>query len=242
MISTVISYCSLDEKFIDANINECLKFSDEVIIVYFDHLLNGKLENDTKLINILRKYQKAKGIKIEFDRNKDSKYHHNLARWIGYKYASNDWLLFLDADEIPDGKGFYSILSNLIVKPQLCYFFTCFWYFRRPEYQSTVTEQCGLLINKCNITSELIFSDKERWQPKFMNTLSHSVVSYPYIHHFSWVRTKAEMLAKVSSWAHKEERDWVNLVEKEFRGDFQGTDFIHGYSYREVKNIFKIES
>ena len=59
-------------------------------------------------------------------------------------------------------------------------------------------------------------------------------------HHFSWVRTKEEMLKKVRSWGHKGDRNWIELVEKEFSTDFQKTDFIHGYQYKIVEPLFNI--
>lgn len=48
------------------------------------------------------------------------------------------------------------------------------------------------------------------------------------------------MIRKVKSWSHNLDRDWVTLVEKEFEHDFNGTDFIHGYSFKEVKNNFNM--
>ena len=59
-------------------------------------------------------------------------------------------------------------------------------------------------------------------------------------HHYSWVRTKAQLLKKVSSWAHKDDRNWAAFVEEEFSRPFNGTDFVHGFSYTTVKNIFTI--
>ena len=62
----------------------------------------------------------------------------------------------------------------------------------------------------------------------------------PVIHHFSWVRTKDEMLQKVNSWGHRFDRDWGKLVEEEFTRPFNGTDFVHGYNYDVVKNEFNL--
>jgi hypothetical protein len=62
----------------------------------------------------------------------------------------------------------------------------------------------------------------------------------PLFHHFSWVRTEQEMLKKVKSWGHKKDRNWEQLVINEFSKPFQGTDFVHGYSFREVLAPFSI--
>jgi hypothetical protein len=62
----------------------------------------------------------------------------------------------------------------------------------------------------------------------------------PMFHHYSWVRTKDEMLKKVSAWGHKADRDWKQLVEQEFLEPFAGIDFIHGYQYKKTDSLFDI--
>ena len=41
----------------------------------------------------------------------------------------------------------------------------------------------------------------------------------PFIHHYSWVRTKEECLQKGRTWGHKNEENWTEIVEKTFRGE-----------------------
>ena len=61
------------------------------------------------------------------------------------------------------------------------------------------------------------------------------------MHHFSWVRTKEQMLKKVKSWAHQGDKQWVSLIEEEFKYSFKGRDFVHNYKFIDVENIFKID-
>ena len=63
----------------------------------------------------------------------------------------------------------------------------------------------------------------------------------PFVHHYSWVRTKEEMLKKVENWGHKHDKNWTSLIEEEFSRPFNGTDFVHGYSYNIVENKFNIK-
>ena len=63
----------------------------------------------------------------------------------------------------------------------------------------------------------------------------------PLIHHYSWVRTKEEMLKKVLNWGHKNDKNWSDLIEEEFSRPFNGTDFVHGYNYNIVENKFNIK-
>jgi len=61
------------------------------------------------------------------------------------------------------------------------------------------------------------------------------------IHHYSWVRTKEEMLKKVSNWGHARDKgDWKELVEMEYSRPFNGQDFLHNYQYIIVDNKFNI--
>jgi hypothetical protein len=39
------------------------------------------------------------------------------------------------------------------------------------------------------------------------------------------------MLKKVSTWAHKTDKNWNALIEEEFSREFNGTDFVHNYKY-----------
>ena len=48
------------------------------------------------------------------------------------------------------------------------------------------------------------------------------------------------MLKKVHNWGHKHDKPWKELVEKEFEKEFDGTDFIHGYTYTIVENKFNL--
>jgi hypothetical protein len=124
--------------------------------------------------------------------------------------------------------------------------FSCYWYFRNVENQATSREYCGLLTNMKKTTYEMMFTHCERWfnwiykdlKVAWQCTLGYEVI----MHHFSWVRSKDEMLRKVKSWAHSKDRNWEESVKEEFSRPFNGRDFIHGYSYTKVLNRFNIRN
>jgi hypothetical protein len=58
----------------------------------------------------------------------------------------------------------------------------------------------------------------------------------PMIHHYSWVRTKEQMLQKVKAWGHNADKDWVSLIEEEFSRPFNGKCFVNNYSYEVLDN------
>lgn len=239
MISVVISYCSNDEAFIEPLLSECKKFSHDIVVVSPNHFLDG--EYDTNLKDLSQ--ASVKHLIYPWEVDKDPKYWHNHSRFLGLQAATQDYILFLDADEIPNGdlmKGFLEEGHHLSV-PIVT--FECYWYFREPIYQAEQTERCGAIFHRGHITEELIYHSMERWsfeltQTPYIDKARHN--NQIIMHHLSWVRTKEQMLKKVNSWAHKSDKHWVSLIHQEFEYPFKGRDFVHNYKFKEVSNIFNI--
>lgn len=258
-ITTIIQYNTNDIEFLKSNLQQSSKFSDNIIVTICDYLFNGEKENEdllNKSYQIISEFEKSTIIKIKYDTNNyyPPHYYHNLSRFVGAMSAKTDWLFFLDCDEIVTDKFKDWFDSNK--EKELAFIFNCYWYFREPIYRAKTEEAAGLLIRKSDCKDWDLFSKLERAQfyqdlynkDKLYN-INHG---YEYrivdnsgellMHHFSWVRDKQQMLSKVKNWGHKDDKDWVSLVEEEFSRDFNGTDFIHGYQYDIVDNIFNIKS
>ena len=252
MISTIMLYSTNEFRFLEANLKQLSKFSDEIIITICSHFFSGEPENEDLLktsLDIISNYSKCIVKIFEWeDLNKKPRYYHNLSRKIGTCMAKNEWLLFVDADEIPDDN--FKDWFDTIKHTENAYVLTCSWYFRQPIYRAKSNETNGLVVLKkdCNWDVD---SDQEREQlfQKLWNEnrIFHGHISpvlgldgQVLIHHYSWVRSKEQMIKKVKNWSHKYDRDWVTLVEEEFSRDFNGTDFVHNYSYEIVENKFKI--
>lgn len=242
-ISTVISYCSLDARFLEKCIQQAGAFSKEVVVVSADHRFNGSPEDTSALSEIRGRYPLVRFIELKWSDHSNSRYWHNAMRWAGKEAASTPWVMFLDADEIPEGERMRAFLEKQTMV-QDAYVFSCYWYFRDATLQAKKTEFCGLLIRKDLLTESMVFSEHERWECKQHPQLKIADMvtdqGKSLIHHYSWVRTKAEMLQKVASWGHRHDRDWVADIEKEFSGPFTGRDFVHRYKYRTVINRFDI--
>lgn len=244
-VSVIISYCSLDRRFIVPLLRQCSLFSNDIVISAFDTLLNGSPESYTELQAAKHMYPRTvKVLCLPLLPGNPPRHYHNLARWEGARFASERHLLFLDADEIPDG----AILNEVLGRDLLGRFdaadFKCHWYFRSAKLQALQTEHCGLLLDREKMTEEAMFTSDERWSYRRIAGIDYrplvSVGGAPFFHHFSWVRTQSEMAAKVDSWGHKFDRDWNALIDKEFAGPFSGKDFVHGYQYRNVSDRFNI--
>ena len=247
MLTTILQYSTLDYRFLNINLKRLSTFSNEIIIPICDHFFNGEKENQElldKSLDIIKLYPNTKTHIFAWDGEKENtNYYHHLSRKIGTDLSTNKWLLFLDGDEIVDEKfwdWFYSV-QHL----DQTFWLTCYWYFREPIYRATKTEGAGLVIRKkyCNWDLNHYQERQQFFGLSNFKCGDKELIGYenkPVIHHFSWVRTKDEMLQKVNSWGHRFDRDWGKLVEEEFTRPFNGTDFVHGYNYDVVKNEFNL--
>ena len=239
MVSVVISYCSNDKCFIEPLIEQCKIFADEVVVVSCSHYFSG--EQDHHLKN-LSHFGVTHHI-FEYLPEHDSKYHHNYARYKGLEISNKEFVLFLDADEIPDGNLMYNFLKDTALNNHSIINFKCHWYFREPINRARKDEMCGLLAHRSLLTENLFFTPLERWSYKLYNLPSIENADYNgliILHHFSWVRTKIQMIKKVESWGHRKDKDWLCLIEEEFSKAFTGIDFVHSYRFETVENTFNI--
>jgi hypothetical protein len=245
-------YSTNEFRFLEANLKQLSKFSDEIIITICSHFFSGDPENEELLktsLDIISKYNKCIVKIFEWENlDKKPRYYHNLSRKIGTSIAKNEWLFFVDADEIPDNN--FKDWFDTVKHTENAYVLTCSWYFRQPIYRAKSNETNGLVVLKkdCNWDLDSNLEREQIYQKLWdENRIFHGDISpvlgldgEVLIHHYSWVRSKEQMIKKVKNWSHKYDRDWVSLVEEEFSRDFNGTDFVHNYSYEIVENKFKI--
>lgn len=178
----------------------------------------------------------------------DAWFWNQVARLYGYNQISSDcdYVLFIDCDEIFDTGRFIDWLNLGQYKNFVSMLFDCYFYFRETKYQSIQTEDANALclVNRHSLDDEHFFlHSSERYN--FINFPSGNkcrkvvgIDGKPMVHHYSWVRTRDEMMRKVKSWSHNRDRNWTELVESEFNRNFNpisDVDFIHKYSYKEVE-------
>lgn len=246
-LAVIINFCSNESNFITACIQEIQKVTKNIIVPVSDHFFDGTDENHEKLESIFASFPGVTFILYPFMPSlfpeKDKDHHlHNASRAIGMQYLpdSAQYVLFLDADEVVDGERFRSWLNE---KRYLDFEFiklSCYWYFREPCNQATTFEASPLLVKRSKLNKRLLMHHDERngiysegRGKKIEGTLG--VNSEPMFHHYSWVRSKEEMIKKTETWSHRKDRNWSLLIKKEFEGPFSGKDFVHGYEYKTVK-------
>jgi hypothetical protein len=249
-ISTIINYCTNDYQFVGHCIREALFFSDEVLVPYTDHFYNGTSENRALLEKTIAENPGAKFIFFPYDAGLDVLPQHwvTTARVVGWKNSSpsTDFILFLDADEVVEGSRFRDWLDVFPLSGMNVVKLANYYYFREPKYQAETFEDSVVLARKKYLTEPMImdFLDRDKAFRDIPEPKARMVMGLdrsPMIHHYSWVRSREEMVRKVSTWGHSHERNWVELVNREFDHGFTGKDFVHGYTYKEVKPYIQTE-
>lgn len=256
-VATIINFCTIEARFIQACIDECRHFSRQIIIPVCDHFFNGEEENRELLQGIYSAFPDCQFVEYPFSVKKIpprilrqislDHFWHCVSRLIGMQFVNDqiEMVLFLDADEVPDGKKFSEWLKASDYSEHSVLKLANYWYFREPRFQSTHWEDSVVFAHRHMLTPAILVQERERdaiydLLPSPKRRSVTGVDGLPMFHHFSWVRTKEEMLRKVQSWGHRSDRDWTALVEKEFSMPFSFQDFVHGYSYRGCPSSFKI--
>ena len=257
-VISVISFCSNDFRFIHACLENAQSFSTQVIVVVCDHFFDGREENYALLEHVYKTFTYPLFIEYAFDEQSYRRFtpyyaehphwrheRANTHRWIAYHFLPEhcEAVLFLDSDEIVDGKCFSQWLELQDVKDYSAWSLAAYWYFREARYRATRSDDISLLVRKEALTPDHLWHSDERAGiliglkgEKCYGVKSND--GEPLVHHYSWVRTKEELLCKFTTWSHHWEREWSTLVEKEFSHPFQGVDFIRGYSYKTIEPSF----
>lgn len=257
-ISTVINFCSNESRFIKATLEQALIFSQQVIVAVCDHFFDGTPENRPLLEEIYAAFPDCLFVEYPYLPHKIPKrmwkkvdrahFWHSFSRLVGFSVLDEgvEMVLFLDADEVPEGKKFAEWLDCSDYRHHTALKLANYWYFREPTNQALRFEDSVVLVQKRSLESDILLHQDERDAiynllpgPKRRHVAGPD--GEPMFHHYSWVRTQDEMLKKVKAWGHKGDRDWTALVNEEFSAPFRGTDFIHGYSYKIVKPSFDIQ-
>lgn len=256
-LATIINFCSNEARFLKPCIEQARLFSRQIIIPVCDHLFDGSLERRELLDSIYAAFPDCKFIEYPFIPRQiparffkavnPNHFWHSLSRFIGVSALEDgiDTVLFLDADEIPDGRKFSEWLMSSDYRHHLVLKLANYWYFREPIYQATHWEDSAVLVQRRALSPDLLLHEKERdalydLLPGPKRRLVTDSEGNPMFHHYSWVRTKEEMLKKVEAWGHRGDRNWKELVEWEFSAPFKGKDFVHGYSYQTIQPPFDI--
>lgn len=251
MISAVVNFSSSEAAFLGPCIRELSHFASQIIVPVCDHFFDGTGEDEDLLHLLFLSNPNASFIYYPFSSENFYAKHpaycwHNLSRIVGKHFVSKDveYILFLDADEIVEGERFLQWKKNFPLQNYSALLLACYWYFREAKYRSIEVEDSPLLIRKDALFYDAMMRPDERvgmYRLAKGEKVRMVEKESPLFHHYSWVRSKEQLLRKVRSWSHRGERDWERLIEEEFSKPFSGRDFVHGYSFEEVEPRFDFE-
>ena len=246
MIGAIINFCSNDAPYLWFCIERVRPFVSQILVPVCDHFFDGVEENREKLHGIFAEHPTVHFIEYPYQGSlyacHPPSYWHNLSRLIAAHFLapSIEYVLFLDCDEIIEPEPFANWLASCEYQKYRALRLANYWYFRDPAWRAKSWEDTPLMIRKEELSAECSMHPLERAgmfslvQDLKVRTVL-SCEDTPMIHHYSWVRTKEQLLRKVQSWGHAKDRNWTALVEEEFSRPFDGRDFVHGYSYEKVE-------
>lgn len=245
-LGVIINFCSNDYRFIRPAIENVSDHAQRIIVPYCERFFDGSPENEEIIQRAIKENPKAEFVAFPFEEKMrtDGNYGHNLARHIGYNMLKGqcNYLMFLDTDEIADKKAFNAWMADYDLNDFDGLTFASYWYFYSPENQAQTLEESAMIIKTAALQDAFFFHRDERKnllvsikgkKKKFVKGKGEQIV----FHHYSWVRTREQMLKKVQSWGHKSDKDWVSLVNELFDHGFTGKDFVHDYKYNKVKPL-----
>lgn len=259
-IATVVHYCTNDYRFLGKIVEEARLFSQEILIPVCDHFFNGEPENQALLYETYRAFPDCRF--IEFVYYPDRLYSPFLTK---YSAADREWgffwhstsraiaalfmppeieyILFLDSDEVIDGKRFRRYLdTGQYVDFNAARLF-CYTYVQRPTLRIQALFTSALFVRQAALDVSRIINVEDRYgifhhlpSPKLDELFDREGI--PFIHHYTWVRTLEECLRKSNTWGHRLDKDWKTEITALFRNPSEARLLTHEVSLHEVAPYF----
>lgn len=252
-----------DFRFLKTSLREIAPLFKHIVISIGDSLWNGEKE-DISVITEFKDHVKYmyKNVDVLLYKIPDDKikaiqysvspemYWEGHARYIAMDVldSSCQYVLFLDSDEIVNGKAFQAFITAGLHLPYDAMKLKNVWYWREPKYRARdYYEDSVVLIKRSRFNTLALFSNLgrhgifEKCTGNKVRALA-GVDGKAMIHHYSWVRSKDQMLRKVRAWGHRNDRkNWEQMVQDEFQRPFNGKDFLQeDREYDIVEDTFNL--
>ena len=256
-VGAVVSFCSHERPFLAPQMRELLRCVDSIVYCIGSHTYDGTPDAHAARAMI------AKALKHEPEpdrgRVKVAEYavtspecvhsprtFHNLARQTGVNALdpSVEWLLFLDADEIPSAPHFRAWFQKCHVHlmPRVVYKMACYWYFKSPAWRARTLEDSIVLAHRAALSAPALADPRERdgivahAPGGCLRFIASHEGNEPMFHHFSWVRSHDALLAKIKTWGHKGDKTddkWAAIIRSiaSMSAPPAEGDPVHGYTY-----------
>lgn len=244
----------MDEMFLPHLVPACCAIAEHVLIVYGSHLYDGT-PDDIALYHLrpyLNRYPgvlEARQYNVDPQDVSDPFKYHNIARYTGRCFMRDtiEWMLFLDADEIPDSKEFLAWWESTrdTLNRNTAYKLANYWYFWDATLRAKQYEDSIVLAHRSICTYTALHSNRDRdgivLHAPYNRRMVCGLNARPMFRHYSWVRQdKAQLLRKVECWGHRTDKNWKALIESFERGDMS-RDFVHGYQLEKDKDALSFD-
>lgn len=262
MLGVVINFCSNEKAFLGALLDQVRLFTNHIVVCYGTHTYDGAKEDVAAFIKFQAyRHEGVRFVEFPVDMSMDpsqmrgvvkrpTAYWCNLARWLGIQALPEavDWVLFLDADEVPEGERVRDWMARVSLKEGHIYKLANYWYFKDVRNQAAVHEDSILLAPRSILNEGSVFHDDERdGIIKVSGAPQERMVmgtdGRPMFHHYSWVRTKDGLAKKLRTWAHRDDifkgADVDAIVGYIYKNE-EVNDIVHNYPYNRVENLFGI--
>jgi hypothetical protein len=224
-MGVVVSFCTNDKEFFDPCIREVQSFAKEVVVSYGNLFFDGTPEDIAYIEYLKTQYPQVVFKQFVVDPKKPARFNHDMQRAEGYQYITDacEHVMFIDIDEIVEANKFVVWWNAQTIFPEAMRFAT-YYYMISPALQANIIDCAAIVIAKKAIDAKgpgfLMTTKSERDgilkafpdYVEFINALDNN----PMFHHYSLVRTKEEMLKKVTTWGHNKDKSWDPLVRAFF--------------------------
>jgi hypothetical protein len=240
-LSVVVLYCSQEKDLIHRVIEPLTKISKDIVVVSLTHYFTG--EEDPEAVQTLQELKETYSIipvviPWKYIPGAPQNFWPKEMRLHGLGATQPDtgFVLFVDSDEIlSNPTAFMAWYATLDSTSEKSYKLANYWYFLSERRRAKVVEDSIILVPRFTLRlsmfrvqgqgeRELLVKNPVRQ----VRGLGNEVM----FDHYSWVRPKEVLLQKVTTWGHRNDKDWLSLVRKALSEDPLTThDFVHGYEY-----------
>ena len=254
MTAGVISFCTHDARFLKRCIEGLAGSCDQTLVPVCDHFFDGTPENYPLLEHLFAAHVEVTFIEFAYSTEMlygtaaklqpkspgTAQHWHGSSRLVSTYFLKDEitHILFCDVDEIAESKRLAGFLEQIDCRALR---FAAYNYFRSATWRAEEIADAALLVERKALSHEMLIQEDERSgifqmmpEPKELCVSCDA----PLFHHYSWVRTREEALAKSRRWGHHWERGWEELINTHFTGPLQREDFIRKYHYKEAALFF----
>ena len=255
-IGAVVLYSTNDYDYFNLCINNLLDCGiSSIVVVTCSRMWNGDEENQELMEQSIKLYAdnpKVEFIKIPWVPDMKPFYFENIGREMGVSFIQNkcDFVLLIDTDEIIDPYTFSIWLNTYDISRYKAIGLKQYFYMKSAIYRAKTCDDYNVVLFNTKYANKKRYGNARRRFLNYDNKISRWLTKlgvHPkyklqkddliFIHHYSWVKTKEQLLKKVNNWGHREDRkDWASVVNNIIdKNEFEGEYII-------VNNIFNIKT